>query len=113
MAKQPGYVQTVLKTLPTVWEDSRFLAGYPGKLAVFARRGADGRWWVAGLNGEPVAKTVEVPLAELDSNKTGSAAVITDGETGGFVRQDVKLDGAARTLRVELKPYGGFLTTVE
>ena len=113
MAKQPEYVRTVLKTLPTVWEDSRFLAGYPGKLAVFARRGADGRWWVAGFNGEAAAKTVEVPLAGLGKGKAGTVNVITDGEAGGFDRHEVKLDGAGKTLRLELKPYGGFLTEVE
>ncbi len=109
MARQPDYVREVLKTLPTVWEESRFLAGYPGKLAVFARRGADGRWWVAGFNGEPTAKSVEVSLAGF--GRGDAVSVITDGESGGFVRSDNTLDGAARVLRMDLKPYGGFLAT--
>lgn len=113
MAKQPDYVRAVLKEIPPVWEDSRFLAGYPGKLAVFARRGADGRWWVAGFNGEGVAKTVEVSLADLGKRKADGVTVITDGEGGGWARNEVKLPGRERTLRVELKPYGGFLTVVE
>jgi alpha-glucosidase len=113
MAKQPDYVQAVLKRIPSVWTDSRFLEGYPGKLAVFARRGADGRWWVAGFNGEGSAKTVEVSLAGLGKGKVAEVTVITDGESGAWARNDMKLAGKARTLRVELKPYGGFLTEVE
>jgi alpha-glucosidase len=113
MAKQPDYVQAVLKRIPSVWTDSRFLEGYPGKLAVFARRGADGRWWVAGFNGEGSAKTVEVSLAGLGKGKVAEVTVITDGESGAWARNDRKLEGKARTLRVELKPYGGFLTEVE
>jgi alpha-glucosidase len=113
MAKQPDYVRAALKDLPTVWEESRFLAGYPGKLAVFARRGADGRWWVAGFNGETAAKMIEVSLAGLGKGKAGAVTVITDGESGGFARSDSKLEGKKRTLRLELKPCGGFLTSVE
>ncbi len=113
MAKQPDYVREVLKEIPSVWEDSRFLAGYPGKLAVFARRGADGRWWVAGFNGEGVAKTVEVSLAGLDKKKGASVTVITDGEAEGWTRYDVKVAGKEPVLRVELKPYGGFLAVVK
>ncbi|MEY4489283.1 MAG: hypothetical protein RIQ79_1791 [Verrucomicrobiota bacterium] len=112
MAKQPDYVQAALKAIPAVWEESRFLAGYPGKLAVFARRGADGRWWVAGFNGEATTKTVEVSLAELGLGKTNSVKVITDGTAGGFECREAGLDGAAKTLTLELKPFGGFVTAV-
>ncbi len=112
LAKQPDYVRSALKAIPAVWEESRFLAGYPGKLAVFARRGPDGRWWVAGLNGEAMAKTVEVSLAELGIGKTNSAMVITDGPAVGFDCREAVLDGAAKTLRIELKPFGGFVTAV-
>jgi hypothetical protein len=115
MAQQPDYVRDVLKRLPSVWEDSRFLAGYPGKLAVFARRGADGRWWVAGFNGEGVEKTAGVSLIGIGKGRAGSGAVtvITDGGAEGWRRYDVKLAGKERQLRVELKPYGGFLAVVE
>lgn len=129
MAKQPDYVRAALKEIPSVWEDSRFLAGYPGKLAVFARKGADGLWWIAGLNGENVAKTVDVDLAELGAaglaakSELKVSAVITDAATGAnpvdvtvkrdsdFVRQPAQMNGTI--LRVELKPYGGFLSTAK
>ncbi len=113
LAGQPDYVRAVLKRLPNVWVESRFLGGYPGKLAVFARRGADGRWWIAGFNGEDAAKTVEVSLADLGEGKAAGVTVITDAEAGGWTRNEVKLTGDARMLRVDVKPFGGFLTAVE
>ena len=32
------------------WDETKFIAGYPGKYAVVARRHGD-KWYVAGLNG--------------------------------------------------------------
>lgn len=105
MAKQPDYVRDLLKEIPPVWEDSRFLAGYPGKLAVFARRGADGRWWIAGFNGENNAKTVDIDLAALGTMKVGE--LINDSAKGGFERQPAVVKGTIHT--VELQPHGGFI----
>ena len=113
VAKQPDYVQTALKLIPSVWEESRFLAGYPGKTAVMARRAADGRWWVAGFNGEGAAKTVEVELGGIVKADTHTAVVIGDAATGGFERAEATLDGERKVLRLELRPYGGFLTAVQ
>ncbi|MEO0055953.1 MAG: hypothetical protein RLZZ50_1900, partial [Verrucomicrobiota bacterium] len=107
MAKQPDYVRTFLREIPVAWEESRFLAGYPGKLAVFARRGVDGRWWIGGVNGEAEAKTVEIPLAAIGLKK-GVFAVIEDAAAGGFAQREQKFSADSMTLRVELKPYGGF-----
>lgn len=113
MAKQPDYVRTALKLIPSVWEESHFLAGYPGKLAVMARRAADGRWWVAGFNGEGAAKTVDVELGGIVGADTHTAVVIGDAADGGFARAEIPLDGERKVLRVELLPYGGFLTAVQ
>ena len=44
-----------LKGVPSVWDDVKFLDGYPGKFVVLARQG-DGRWYVAGINGEATRK---------------------------------------------------------
>ncbi len=111
MAKQPDYVRDFLRQIPGAWEESRFLGGYPGKQVVFARRGPDGRWWIAGFNGETVARTVEVSLAELKLEHAHTLELITDAPAGGFERREVRPDGPAKTLRVELPPGGGFVAT--
>lgn len=113
MAKQPDYVRSFLREIPAAWEESRFLGGFPGKQLVFARRGADGRWWIAGFNGESETRTVEVSLAELKLKLKRGAVLdlTTDAPTGGFERRTIKPEGRAQTLRIELKPRGGFVAT--
>ena len=113
MAKQPDYVRAFLREIPVAWEESRFLGGYPGKQAIFARRGKDGRWWIAGFNGESEAKTVEVSLSGLKLKRGAALELITDAAAagGGFERREVKPDGDAKTLCLELKPGGGFVAT--
>ena len=115
LAKQPDYVRDYLKQIPSVWEETRFLLGYPGKLAVFARRGADGRWWIAGQNGEASSKGVNLNLSGLISRRTKSVDVITDAAGGGFEKRSIDLidQGKDRVLQVALAPYGGFSAVVK
>ena len=37
-----------LKEIPSTWDETRFIDGYPGKFVVLARRNGD-RWYIAGL----------------------------------------------------------------
>ncbi len=54
-----------LKQLPTTWDETRFIDGYPGKYAVLARRSCD-KWYVVGLNAlkEPQTLTLSLPMFE-------------------------------------------------
>ena len=63
-----------LKNVPTAWEDTKFIAGYPTKYAVVARKSSvengsgaaltAGRWFVGGLNAtdKPLALTLDLPM---------------------------------------------------
>jgi len=55
--KMPTEVFNYLKDVPTVWDETRFLAGYPGKDCVVARRSGK-TWYIAGINGENISKTL-------------------------------------------------------
>lgn len=110
MAKMPEYVKTFMQHVPSIWDDSKFIDGYPGKLAVIARQG-DGHWYVGGINGEATAKTVTLDLAALTGAKV-TGTLIADGESAGFVRQPVAL-GTEKKLTVTLKPHGGFVIVLD
>jgi len=120
LAKQPEYVRDFLRRVPATWEETRFLAGEPGKLVVFGRLGADGIWRVAGINGEAVRKTVEVDLSVLVApgrrrakpERATNYALITDAAEGGWARREGQLEGETRVLRIELLPAGGFVAEV-
>jgi len=111
MAKAPGYVRDFLKGVPAVWDDTKFLDGFPGKWVVLARRG-EGRWYVAGINGEATAKTLTLDLGELPVG--GSGTLITDGDGGNlsFRQEKVRL-AADGKLKVTLQPQGGFVLVLK
>jgi uncharacterized protein (TIGR03067 family) len=112
MAKAPGYVREFLKHVPSVWQDVKFLDGYPGKYVVLARRG-EGRWYVAGINGEANPRTVELDLGEFGID--GPLTVITDGEAAGnlsFQQKSVELPANGQ-VELTLAPQGGFVAVFE
>ncbi len=47
---QPQDVKDYLGKLPTAWDDTKYISGYPGESAVLARRKGSA-WYVAGING--------------------------------------------------------------
>lgn len=54
---QPAEVQAFIGELPTVWDETRLLAGYPGSHAAIARRSGD-TWYVGIINGSDQAQDV-------------------------------------------------------
>jgi len=111
MAKAPVYVQNFLKNVPSVWDDTKFLDGFPGKFAVLARRG-ENRWYTAGINGEATEKKILLNLDKLPTR--GSVRLITDGDGGNLsFRQEKLLIKAGKKLDVTLKPHGGFVIVSE
>ncbi|HUG11598.1 MAG TPA: glycoside hydrolase family 97 catalytic domain-containing protein [Opitutaceae bacterium] len=109
MAKMPDYVREFMRDVPSVWDDVRFLDGYPGKHVVMARLG-DGRWHIAGINGtgEPVALSLDVSFLPQGA----SCTLITDGDTELFARTTVKVP-AGWKLPLTMKPRGGFVLVVD
>lgn len=109
MSHVPDYVKTFLRGLPGSWDDSRFIDGYPGKLAVFARKSGN-IWYIAGINGENTEKKLQLDLSFLD-NKSGT--LITDGaEPLSFTSQSVKVTPGQK-LDVTVKGNGGFVIKVK
>ena len=49
--------------MPSTWDETRFIDGYPGKYAVLARRHGS-RWYVAALNGtdKPLQLNLSLPM---------------------------------------------------
>ncbi|MCO6480102.1 MAG: glycoside hydrolase family 97 catalytic domain-containing protein [Phaeodactylibacter sp.] len=105
----PPFAVELLKELPADWDDTRCLAGYPGRDAVFARRKGD-KWYIGGINGEGEEKNITLGLSGI-APEGATIALITDGREGslGMERRAV----AEGRLEVKMQPYGGFVATVE
>jgi len=55
------FVIDFMKTVPTLWDETVFIDGYPGKYCIIARRNAD-KWYIAGINAEKSEKKIKVTL---------------------------------------------------
>jgi len=110
MARAPDYVRAFLRGVPSVWDDIRYLDGYPGKYVVLARRSGD-RWYIAGINGEETAREVTVNVREFAGGKT--LTLITDGgDALGFARSQVPVP-ATGELELKLGARGGLVAVFE
>ena len=100
----PQFEMDFLRQLPTTWEETRFIDGYPGKYVVLARKATNGRWYIAGLNAkkEPLTLTLDLsaygPLSQLYiDNKKGEPTL-------SALKTDKK--GIAK---VTIQPNGGLI----
>ena len=113
VAVQPNNLQDVaqheldfLKTIPTTWDETRFLDGYPGKYVVLARRHAD-NWYIAALNAqkEPLNLTLNISafnvknllIDEVDKKGllTGSNILPLKTDKKGNLKLTVQPNGGA------------------
>jgi len=97
-AVSPAY-KAYLKTLPNVWDETRYISGEPGDSVVLARRNGD-KWWVAGLNGTQETKTIS-----LDLTPYSAGTLLYDGPTDrAYVDK-----AASGNMSITMKPRGGFV----
>ncbi len=63
LSELPAHEINFLKQVPSTWDETRFIDGYPGKYAVLARRHGS-RWYVAALNGtdKPLQLNLSLPM---------------------------------------------------
>ena len=104
MVKMPKYVVDYLKDIPTNWDDSKFIDGYPGKYIVIARK-KDNVWHIVGINGENKPKDIDLDLSFV-TNESGY--IILENEKG-FRQQIITKN---KKLKVTMKPNGGFVVKI-
>lgn len=100
-------VARFLEQVPTVWDESRLLAGAPGEEATFARRNGD-RWFVGSI-GAGGAGTRRVPLTFLGPG-SWRVDTVRDG-AAGLVRE-TRLTDRHDALTVPVPADGGFAALV-
>ena len=106
----PQFELDFLKQLPTTWDETRFIDGYPTKYAVLARRtGQD--WYVAGLNGEQKIKTLQLSLP-MFAGQTVKCYIDQPDKLGTTtpVVKTLKV-GKNGIAKVTLQPLGGIILT--
>jgi alpha-glucosidase len=111
MAKAPPYVRDFLKRVPVVWDDVKFIDGFPGQYVVMARR-AGRTWYVAGINADRQPRKVKIDLKSLGVSTQG--LLITDGiDFLGFKSEPFPSEKAVTAEEITMRPRGGFVLTLE
>ena len=100
----PQFEMDFLRELPTTWEETRFIDGYPGKYVVMARKATNGKWYIAGLNAqkEPLALTLDLK-AFGDLTK-----LLVDDKQMQPVQTALKKDKKGK-IKVIIQPNGGMI----
>ncbi|MFC2136592.1 glycoside hydrolase family 97 catalytic domain-containing protein [Bacteroidota bacterium] len=57
----PEFALDFMRNIPTTWDETQYIDGYPGKYAVIARQ-HEQQWFVAGVNAEKTAKELNLKL---------------------------------------------------
>jgi hypothetical protein len=87
----PAWAVDFMKQVPTTWDETRFIDGYPGKYIIMARRSGT-QWLVVGINAEeqPLKKTITLPMFE----KGAQLQVFSD---------DAQLNGSVKAVKQNKK----------
>ncbi|MBI5385241.1 MAG: glycoside hydrolase family 97 catalytic domain-containing protein [Verrucomicrobia bacterium] len=108
----PAAPKEFLKQVPVTWDDTRFVAGYPGQFVVLARRKGD-TWYLAGVNGQARAHEEHIqPGAWLPAGRY-ELARIGDGENPQSFSSETQRFNAGQEFVARMKPYGGFVATLK
>ncbi len=67
LTDKPEFEIDFMKKIPTTWDETVFIDGYPGKYCVLARRNGD-EWYVAGINATEEILNLKVHLPMLSGS---------------------------------------------
>ena len=112
---QPRDVRDFMSALPTTWDETRLLGGYPGEWVVMARRSGS-TWYVAGINGKDTAQTLSFDTSILPK---GRYTLFTDkpGYKGELPANNpepwsIKTWKGKAPSKMTCQPRGGFVYVV-
>jgi len=100
----PAFEIDFMKNVPTTWDETRFIKGYPGKYVVIARKHA-GAWYVAGVNAEDKALKLTLDVSMLGDKQV---TLISDKADGTTFQSDAQIDKTGQ-VAVTIQPKGGIV----
>lgn len=87
----PAWAIDFMKEVPVLWDETRYIDGYPGKYVIFARRHGD-TWYVAGVNAQKDPVVTEVALP-----------VFAPGQKVMLYSDDKNLQGSLKEVKINKK----------
>ena len=97
-----------MKKVPTTWDETRFIEGYPGKYIVLARRHGN-QWYVVAVNGSKEPQKLKISLPMLAGQ---TVSFYSDGKQlqPQMKSQKIKADGS---FQLTIQPQGGAMLVTE
>ena len=107
----PDAPKSYLKHLPSTWDDTKLLDGYPGKFTVIARRkGAE--WYIGGINSGRRDKVQNLKFDFLLEGKSYKLTLIADGEHDKTFSTQYMVVDKSSLIDVKMLKLGGFVAHV-
>lgn len=100
-----------LKAVPTAWDDTKLIVGYPGVKVVIARK-RDNRWYVGGINGKDEEQVLKVNFDFLGEGNF-NLKLIKDGKDDKSFNIDLVKVKKGDVVNIKCLPRGGFVGTLE
>ena len=109
---QPG--SDFLQIVPTVWDDTRFVDGYPGEFIVMAKRSGDA-WFLGAMNNDE-SRTISIPTDFLSANKY-ELEYWEDAKDAGKNPQKLqksrKTIQAGKPIKIQMAKGGGYVAVLK
>ena len=102
----PAFEIDFMKKVPTTWDETLYVDGYPGKYSVIARRHGN-EWYVAGVNATKEALKIKVSLPMLGGKKV---KLYNDDMNNVTNLTEVSLKQSGQ-VELQMQPGGGLVIT--
>ncbi len=100
--EQPEYVINFMKKIPTTWDETKFIDGYPGKYCVMARRFGN-KWYIGATNANNSLQSYTLSLPWLTGKEV---TILFDNKDRSVGFKTAKIDKKG-LLKIELENLGG------
>ncbi|GGG49756.1 glycoside hydrolase family 97 protein [Epilithonimonas arachidiradicis] len=104
LSDAPKFQLDFMKEVPTLWDETVFIDGYPGKYSVIARRHQN-QWFVAGVNAENAVQKLTLKLPML----AGKSVRFINDDSEGETSEKIITVGKNGELKIEIQSKGGFV----
>jgi hypothetical protein len=105
MAKMPVAVKEYMQNIPVIWDEVKFIDGYPGKFFAVARR-AGAKWYVAAINADSITHEIYINDLPFVKQLTIGTSFYTNGVTNEIESGKFMLYKKERKV-VTIKPSDG------
>ena len=106
---QPQEIKDFLSNLPSAWDNTILIGGYPADYAVIARQKGD-EWYIAGINGSDTEKIIDIDYSRLNVRRKSNVRLISDNlKDGNWLIEDLNICPA----KIKTSPRGGFVIHIK